>query len=230
MNETANTVTGRLRQSLLICGALSSLLYLMADITASLSWKNVYDYSSQSFSELMAFQAPTRPFVLSLNILYNILVIAVGISLFLMKGRKISLRITGILFAGYAVTGIVTPSFFPAPMRGFEATFRNTMHLPLTFLEVLFILLSIGFGSAALGKVFRLYSFLTFILLTACAFWGASFVPLISENQPTPWLGIIERGNIYGYLLWVMVFALTLLRLERSHRPIGSQNECTYQN
>jgi hypothetical protein len=38
----------------------------------------------------------------------------------------------------------------------------------------------------------------------------------MGENQPTPWLGIVERANIYAIMLWVAVLAIGLLRAQKS--------------
>ena len=38
--------------------------------------------------------------------------------------------------------------------------------------------------------------------------------PRIAANQPTPLLGIWERINIFGYMLWIVVLAILLLRGE----------------
>jgi len=208
-SNTENLCT--LQKSFFICGIISSLLYLAVDITASVHWSEFYNYTSQGFSELLAFEAPTRPFVLSFSILYNVLVIAFGLCALITAEKKLSQRITGLLLVGYAIIGIVTPTFFPAPMRNVEATATNVMHLPLTALEVLFILLSVVSGAIANGKKFRLYSICSLVLITIFGIWGGSFVPKVAESQPTPWLGLIERVNIYSYLIWVIVLAATLL-------------------
>jgi hypothetical protein len=221
MNHTVNT--GKSQKLLLACGIISSLLYIGTDIAASVHWRESYSIFSQAFSELLAYEAPTRPFVLSSSLLYNAIVIAFGSGVWVTAGRKLSLRVTAILLIGYAVVGIVTPTFFPAPMRGVEATARNIMHLPLTGIEVLFILSSIGFGAAAFGKMFRLYSIGSLLIITLCGFWSGTFVPNLAANQPTPWLGIIERGNIYGYMLWVMVLAIVLLRMEYNYELINNK-------
>jgi hypothetical protein len=34
-------------------------------------------------------------------------------------------------------------------------------------------------------------------------------------QQPMPWAGVTERIMIYGYLLWVVVLAIVLLRAEK---------------
>ena len=40
---------------------------------------------------------------------------------------------------------------------------------------------------------------------------AASQIPEIEAQLPTPWLGFIERINIYAYLLWVAVLAVVLM-------------------
>lgn len=211
-DKSNNVKRNTLTVILFACGLLSSVIYLSIDIFASLYWKEFYHYTSQGFSELLAYEAPTRPFVLSFSILYNALVIVFGLYVCSISNKKLSLRITGILLIGYAIIGIITPAFFPAPMRGVEATARNVMHLPLTAIEVLFILLSIIFGAVANGNRFRFYSICSLIVITLFGVWGGTFVSRIIENQPTPWLGVVERVNIYGYLIWVAVLAITLVR------------------
>lgn len=43
------------------------------------------------------------------------------------------------------------------------------------------------------------------------SFWLAA-----SGNNPfaPPWFGLIERINVYGYLLWIAVLAIILLRAD----------------
>jgi hypothetical protein len=44
----------------------------------------------------------------------------------------------------------------------------------------------------------------------------------IVAAMPTPWLGVRERINIYGYMLWVAVLAIVLLREKKSAAIDGS--------
>jgi hypothetical protein len=74
------------------------------------------------------------------------------------------------------------------------------------------ILLIIGFGAAADGKWFRFYSYATIVILIVTGAWAFSELPRIAANLPTPWMGVRERINIYGYMLWMMVLAVVLLR------------------
>lgn len=65
-----------LRKILLVCGILSSLLYVSGDIVAAMSWHS-YSYTSQSISELLAIGSPTRRFLALIP--YNPLVIRSGL-------------------------------------------------------------------------------------------------------------------------------------------------------
>ena len=38
----------------------------------------------------------------------------------------------------------------------------------------------------------------------------------VQADQPTPWVGIYERINAYGYIVWVMMLAVMLRRLPAS--------------
>jgi hypothetical protein len=38
----------------------------------------------------------------------------------------------------------------------------------------------------------------------------------MQANEPTPWMGIEERINIYATMLWVAVLAIGLLRVQKA--------------
>jgi hypothetical protein len=205
------------RKVLLVCGILASLLYVGTDILAAMSWEG-YSYTAQSVSELRAIGAPTRPFLVPVLIIYSLLEIAFGWGVRGAAGRKRALRITGVLLIGLGVVDLVAP-FFPMHLRGAEITLTDTMHVILTVVTVLLILLIIGFGAAADGKRFRLYSIATILILFACGAWAFLEAPRIAANLPTPWIGVRERINIYGYMLWMLVLAIALLRVHGSTAP-----------
>lgn len=203
-----------IRKGLLICGTLSSLLYVSTDILATMQWEG-YSYTSQSISELMAIGAPTRSIVVSLFSIYNMLIIAFGLGIWITDIRK-RVRFTGVLLIGYGIVGLVTLLFFPMHLRGAEKTISDTMHVTLTSVIVLLILLSIGFGATAEGKWFRLYSIGTILILILFGVLAGLDGPRVAAQLPTPWLGITERVNIYTYLFWVLVLAIKLLRVENN--------------
>ena len=131
-----------IRDILLVCGILSSLLYVGGDIVAAMSWHS-YSYTSQSISELFAIGSPTRRIFALIP--YNPLVIAFGIGVWWSAGRKRALRTTGILLVAYGVAS-QAGSFFPMHLRGATGSLTDTMHILLTIVLVLLILLFIGFG------------------------------------------------------------------------------------
>lgn len=213
------------RKVLLICGILSSLLYVGTDILAAMQWEG-YSYTSQAVSELSAIGAPTRPFVVSLFSIYNVLVIAFGLGV--LWGTKIGkrpLRVAGILLIGYGIVGQVTLLFFPMHLRGAEKSITDTMHATLTGVLVLFILLFIWFAAAALRKRFRLYSVGTILILFLFGILAGLNGSRLEAQLPTPWLGVMERVKIYSSMLWVLVLAIVLLQAESDQDDFGKRKQ-----
>lgn len=198
------------RRLLLICGILAALIYVGSDILAAISWQG-YSYTAQSVSELRAIGAPTRPYLLPILILYGALEFAFGLGVWQTAGPKRGLRITGALLITLAAIDLLLSPFFPMHLRGSTGTLTDTMHIVLTIATVVMILLIIGFGSTARGKGWMLYSIATILLLFACGLWSFWDAPQVAANLPTPWLGVRERINIYGYMLWMMILAIVLL-------------------
>ena len=104
-------------------------------------------------------------------------------------------------------------------LRGAEKSLTDTLHVIFTVVTVLLILLIIGFGTAADGKWFRLYSYATILVLII--FGALAFLdgPRLAANMPTPWMGVRERINIFGFMLWMMVLAIVLLRAQGNTAP-----------
>jgi hypothetical protein len=209
-----------MRKNLLGCGIASSVLYVASDILVSW-WDPNYSYRDQSFSELLAPGSPTRPLVLVvLAIPYGVLVTAFGVGVWASASRRGAGRITGALLVGYALTGAVTGVFLSAPTREVleegEETWRNTMHLPGTAVSVLCILLAIGFGSTLLGRRFRYFSYATIVAILVFGVLAGLQVGQMEAGEPTPWLGIVERGNVYAIMLWISVLAIGLLRAQKA--------------
>jgi accessory gene regulator protein AgrB len=77
------------------------------------------------------------------------------------------------------------------------------------------MMLIMGFGAAAFGRSFRLYTVATFIVFITFGILIGTEAPGIPKNLPTPHIGIWERINIGAYMLWVIVFAIALLRRQK---------------
>jgi hypothetical protein len=44
-------------------------------------------------------------------------------------------------------------------------------------------------------------------------------VTAIAANQPTPWMGLVERVSVYAPMLWLAVFSVLLLRRKHPGMP-----------
>jgi hypothetical protein len=144
--------------------------------------------------------------------------IAFGLGVWGSASGKRILRIMGGLLVGIGVVDLVGP-FTPMHQRAVLATgggtMTDTMHIILASVDVLFILLIIGFGATAFGKRFRLYSIGTILVVVVFGALAGLDGPRIAANQPTPWVGVTERISIFGFMLWLVVLAISLLRSER---------------
>jgi hypothetical protein len=199
------------RKGLLICGIVSSLVYVGLTILGAMQWEG-YSSVSQSVSELSAIGAPSRPLVVPLFITYSVLVIAFGLGVWRSAGRKRNLRVVAGLLIAFGVVCLSGP-LTPMHQRGAEVTLTDTLHIVSAIVDVLLFLLIIGFGATAFGKRFRLYSIATIVILLVFGALAGLDGPRIAANLPTPWVGVTERINIFGYLLWFAVLALALIRV-----------------
>ena len=199
------------RKILLGCGVVSSVLYITVDVLGSLRYPG-YSYADQEFSELTAQGSPVRSLMIALNEFpYTLLVAAFAGGVWTSAEPKRAGRITGAMLIGYALTGVVTGVFFPMKTRealaAGEGTLRNAMHPPGTIVMSLFMVLAMGFGARLLGRRFLYYSYGTIAILIVFGVLTSLQVGRMEANQPTPWMGVAERINIYATMLWVAVLA-----------------------
>ena len=207
------------RKILLGCGIVSSVLYVVTDVLGTLRYEG-YSYADQEFSELTAQGAPTRNFMVALNVIpYDLLVAAFAVGVWPSAGPKRAARITGAMLLGYAAFGVAGGLVFPMRPRealaASEGTLRNAMHIPATAVMSLCIVLAMGFGATLLGKRFRYYSYGTIAILLVFGALASLQAGRMAANEPTPWMGIEERINIYATMLWVAVLAIGLLRAQK---------------
>ena len=208
-----------IRKILLGCGIVSSVLYIAVDILGTLRYPG-YRYTEQQFSELSAAGSPVRPLMIALNVIpYTLLVVAFAMGVWTSARPKRAGRITGAMLLGYAAFGMAGGAVFPMKPRealaAGEGTLRNTMHIPATMVMSLFILLAMGFGATLLGKRFRYYSYATIAILIVFGVLTSLQAGKMVADEPTPWMGLTERINIYATMLWVAVLAIGLLRAQK---------------
>jgi len=199
-------------KNLLICGILSSLLYVLMNIFVPLLFDG-YNIPSQTVSELSAINAPTRTLWVFLAIVYILLFAAFGWGVWKSANGNRSLRIVATLIMVYAIINVYWP---PMHLRGNEPTLTDTLHIVWAMVTITMMMLIMGFGAAALGKPFRLYTIATFIVFLTFGVLIGIEAPGIPKNLPTPRIGIWERFNIGAYMLWVIMFAIALLHGQKT--------------
>jgi len=193
------------------------LWYVIVNIIVPIQYPG-YDMVSQTVSELSAVDTPTRTLWFVLCIFYSLLFIAFGLGIWLSAKGSWMLKFVALVIIFDALLGFYWP---PMHQRKIIAagggTSTDTLHLVWAFIHLGLMLLMIGFGAATLGKGFRIFSvaivliFLVFGILTTKESLG------IEANLPTPHVGIWERINIGAYMVWVIVFAIMLMR--RNNKP-----------
>jgi hypothetical protein len=203
----------QLLAALLACGALSSLLYLAADVVGAISAPG-YSVRSQAISEMSAIGAPTADLLAPMYTLYSVLFALFGAGVWYAAGERRGLRWSAAFIVGVAALGIGW-AMFPMNLRGAERTFTDTMHLVLSGATVLLLAGAIASGAAAFGRNFRFYSVATIVMMLGFGALTAMDAPRLDAGLPTPWLGVNERISMAAWLVWIAVLSLKLL-FERS--------------
>lgn len=209
-----------LRKGALICGIISSLLYVAANIIVPTQWPE-YNSASQTVSELSAVDAPTRFLWNVICAPYSILMFAFAWGVWKTGSDNRRLRIAGVLMLGYAIVCILWP-FAPMHLRETLAagggTVSDRLHLSFAGITNILYLSALFFAAYALDKPFRIYCFTTFALLLLFGVITFFEAPNVSKNLPTRYIGIWERVNAALFLLWVIVLALNLLKKNKQEK------------
>ena len=208
------------RTALLACGVVSSLLYATIDLLAGRNYEG-YSFYSQTISELAAVGAPKPPFLAPLFLIYCVLMMAFAIAV-LWEGvrRSNRLKTVGALLLAYMLVGSGT-ALFPMHVRG-TATFADDLpHIVAGLSATTVILVTMGFGSVALGRRFRNFSWTTFATLIAFGALTAPFGVKLAAGEPTPGMGLVERVAYYSILVWVAGLSVSLLRRARTGEEGG---------
>jgi hypothetical protein len=203
------------RRLFLACGLALSMLWVGMDVVASMLYDG-YSYTDQTVSELSATGAPTRAFWFVFGTLWNVLVIAFAVGVWQSAAGKRGLRIVAGLLVAHAVINLTVGPFSSMHHREVlaagGATLSDTLHLVVTGAGVFIFLAEIGVAATAFGRRFRLYSIATIVAMLVFGAVTSAYAPEVQANEPTPWVGIYERINAYGYMLWVAVLAVALWR------------------
>jgi hypothetical protein len=197
------------RRWLLTSGIVGAALYPLADIYASTQYPG-FSYRDQAVSELFAIGAPTSDLVVPLFTLSSTLLLLFAAGIWMSADGRRVLRWLAVMMALNAVDALLLWNFFPMHMRGVEPTFTDMMHGILAIDP--FLLTAVVLGAVAFRGAFRTYTVATIVFSSVLAVVGFSFVDAVIANQPTPWMGAVERAAQYATNLWYAAFAVVLLR------------------
>jgi hypothetical protein len=209
----------RRRRLLLTCGIVAPMLYVAMTLFVGLLWEG-YSVLSGVPSELSAIGAPTRVLWLWLGAAYALLMVAFGWMVWTSASPNRALRIAGALLIAHTVFG----QFWP-PMHQREvlaaggATLTDTLHLAWAAVTVILFVLIVGFGAAALGARFRVYSIVTMVIVLASGAITGTYAASLQADLPTPWVGVWERISITAFMAWIAVLAIALLRAGPPRAP-----------
>jgi hypothetical protein len=201
-------------KALLACGILAAFLYIAMTLFVGILWEG-YRAADQTISELSAIGAPTRSLWVVLATIYGVLMIAFGWGVWRSSSRNRALRVIGALLMIQAVFALFWPPMHQrAALAAGGGTLTDTLHIAWTIVTSVFFMFALGFGTAAFGNRFRLYSLATMLIVFGAGAWTGTFAAGIQANLPTPWAGLWERLNTTAFMVWIAVLATALWRTE----------------
>jgi hypothetical protein len=205
-----------LRRWLLACGIAGAALYPLADIVAATRYPG-FSYRDQAVSELFAIGAPTSALVVPLFTISSTLLFLFAIGIWMSANGRRVVQWMAAMMALNTLDALVLWTFFPMHMRGVEPTFTDMMHGLLAIDP--FLLAAVVLGAVAFRGRFRVYTITTIVFTSVLAFSGFSYVSAVLANEPTPWMGAIERAAQYATNLWYAVLVVMLDRQRPATLP-----------
>jgi hypothetical protein len=215
------------RNGAMVAGILSSIIYVTIDLTSVARYPG-YSLVDQAISELSAVGAPASSTQLwqLLGPSYGILFGAFALGVLITGRGNRWLTASAWIMLAFIAWGVMWP-FFPMHQRGAERNLSDLGHLILGGGSLSFMTAFIGCGAFALGPHFRTFSLVSAFTILLAGLATFAYVPAMALGLETPWLGIVERVMIYGYLLWIVVLGLALMRAsprrEREGRVLVAQ-------
>lgn len=197
-------------RALLMCGAASSILYVIIDVIGAVSYPG-YDYSAQAISEMSAIGAPTASLLAPWYALWSILFLAFTLGVWIVGRARRSLRWCAALLLAVAIVGSGF-SLFPMSQRSAVPTFSDTVHLVVAGATMVLLSAAILAGAGSFERGFRHYSAATVGVMLIFFLVTMRDVPNVAADFPTPYMGISERISMAAWLLWIAVFSVKLLR------------------
>jgi len=188
---------------------------IYAGATAAGSWLDPsYSQLRQHVSDLTASGASTSAALAPPYILYNLLVLAFAVNLYLASDRK-RLFLVGLgLLTLNAVAGVMMVSWFAEDLGGTPTTVAGMGHIAFASVSSVAIVaaaLAYGFAFRRLGRSWRFTSYLSFVV--GLLFILAAPFAVIATAAHSDLAGLAERAAIAPFILWLLgVGAVASLR------------------
>lgn len=197
-----------IRKALVAFGPLSVLTYVGWAELAALQWDD-YSRITNAISELSLTDSPSAGFLQPWEfVAYHVFVIAFGIGVWQSARGNRALRVIGTL-------QVLSGAAFPFWLAFGEASVAA--HVVLSTVAILTWFGSLGFGAAAFGKRFRLYSLITLAAVLVFNALAFMYVPAAAAGEAMGIIGLFERIAFSAYFLWIWVLAVILWRT-----PVGN--------
>ncbi len=198
---------------LLRSGAVAAALYVALDLFAATRYPG-YSVRDHAISELSAAGAPTATLWAVVASVFAALIMAFGVGVWGAASGSRATSTTGALLLALGASGPLW-HLFPMHQRGAGTDWRDAGHIVLSVSSVALITGFIIAGGIARGGRFRAYSLVTLVAVLGAGIGTFAFTSRVAANEPTPWMGIIERVAIYGYLAWIASLSILMLRDDR---------------
>lgn len=215
-------------RALLLCGMFIAPFFILTDVVAATLFYPGYDYTAQQVSELSAIGAPSRDFWMIMGYPYTALTLALAAGVWLTARDRLSLKWAAALIALFAINSFLWGLVAPMHMRGTQFTETDTVHIGFAVSAVVLMLAFMTAGAVALGRNFQLLSGAIVVAMLLAGAVVSTQIPAIAANQPTPWMGLVERISVYAPMIWMGYLASILLREARQLEG-GSQEARTWR-
>ena len=210
---------------LLLAGIAAAVVYVVGDVLSGLVYDSSrpYSFADQWISELTALGSPVRSLMVAFITVHNLLVTAFAVGICMAAGTNRRLRWAGLVLLAATALGFVIHPFFPMSSRWLEAGFTDEMHGLLSGVWGIVTSACIVLAAIAYRGWFRVYSIVTVVVLIGFSVASSIAIGGI-EQDDTAWAGVFERISAYGLMVWLVAFAVMVVRRSLSGSTPQSQS------
>src|SRR3954454_8364544 len=199
-------------------GLAAVAVYVAATVLGGLLHPG-YSHIRDAISELTASHAAHRAPLAVLYVAYNLLLVGFAWGLLRAWPAARLLQRAFVLMVVGSAAGIAQVTVFPQDSTGSPATISGALHIALAGISALLcvviaLMYGIAFRRAGLARRAWVPAFVVaaFLLLIG---------PAAAASVRGPVMGLLERFTIGGYLTWVAVPCLVLLRVPGAQEAPG---------